>query len=137
MRLTALVPALALAIAAAPALAEPQTYVCLLTQGAKEGTWISPQVVILHDPANGLVVVNDPVVMTFGGQPVAGEVKVDNDKRITFGWDVREIVATGGRKAMTMRYRGTFVKATGAFSLAAKPLGYSNGFEGRGTCDRR
>lgn len=121
---------------ATPVLAAPDTWICHVANG-KSGTWIAPQIVILHDPAARLVVVNDEVTLNFGGKPVAGEVKVDNDRRITFGWTVREIQAVGGGKAMRMAYRATIQKEGHAFSVQAAPHGYSNSFEGRGSCVRK
>lgn len=133
MRFSLLPAVLALAVSTAPALAEPVTYICNLTKGGKAGTWISPQVVILHDAANGVVAVNDAVILSFGGKPVAGTVKVDNDKRITFGWTVEEVTARGGRKA-SMRYVGTLIKGSNVFRLSAFPMGYDNSFRGGGNC---
>jgi hypothetical protein len=125
--------ALVAGMAAVPALAAPVTYVCKLDRG-KSGTFLPPQIVLLHDPATGAVVVNDEVIVVFNGQPLAGVVKTDNAKRITFGWDVTQTADSGGRRVQKMQYRATVQKADRRLSVSVKPLGFSNSFESRGAC---
>lgn len=82
------------------------------------------------------MVVSDPVILHFNDRkPLAGRVAVDNKARITFAWDVVAKDRSGQRT--TMKYRATYLKASGKLSISAKPLGYENNFVGGGRCEKK
>lgn len=120
-------------LAASPALAKPVTYTCNLAVAAAQG-WVPEQVVIRFDPADKSVLVNDPLIMHFVGEPVAGRVKTDNATRITFAWDLEMIKNQAGQVAPKFLYRATIAKADNSVRISAIPAGYSNTFEAGGTC---
>lgn len=125
---------LAIAFATAtPALAEPVIYTCQLDVPASQ-TWVPEQVVIRFDRASKSVVVNDPLIQHFVGEPVAGRVKTDNASRITFAWDLDMVKNQNGQIAPKFLYRATVSKADNSIRISAIPAGYTNTFEAGGTC---
>lgn len=125
---------LAIAFASAtPALAEPVIYTCQLDVPASQ-TWVPEQVVIRFDRGSKSVVVNDPLIQHFVGEPVAGRVKTDNASRITFAWDLDMVKNQNGQIAPKFLYRATVSKADNSIRISAIPAGYTNTFEAGGTC---
>lgn len=125
---------LAIALSApTPALAAPVIYSCQLDVPVSQG-WVPEQVVIRFDPATKSVVVNDPLIQHFVGEPVAGRVKTDNASRITFAWDLEMVKNQDGQIAPKFLYRATVSKADNSIRISAIPAGYSNTFEAGGTC---
>lgn len=120
-------------LSASSVLAAPTIYNCALDV-AQTQSWVASQVVIAHDVQTGAVVVNDGIIDHFIGNPVEGKVSVENAKRITFNWELPQIKNSAGQVAPRFVYRATFIKATGAVSIVAKALNYSNDFSARGTC---
>ncbi len=128
-----LVTAGLLALTVTPVFAAPTVYNCALDV-ANTQQWVASQIVIAHDAATGTVLVNDGIIDHFFGKPVEGKVSVDNAKRITFTWDLPQIKNKAQQVAPRFAYRATYIKATGAVSVIAKPLNYSNDFSARGSC---
>ncbi len=131
-RLPAVLLAAAL-LSPAAAFAQTVTYNCALTVPRNQN-WVAQQIVIGHDTATDAVVINDPIIDNLIGQPVQGKVAVDNDKRITFAWELPEIRNSSGQYTPRFIYRATYIKATGKVSVLAKPLNYQNNFSARGNC---
>jgi hypothetical protein len=125
---------LAALCAAAPALAKPVTYSCTLDVPESQ-SWVPEQVVIRFDPDTKSVVVNDPLIVHFVGEPVAGRVKTNNASRITFAWDLDMVKNQDGQIAPKFLYRATVAKADNSVRITAIPAGYSNTFETAGKCD--
>jgi hypothetical protein len=120
-------------VAATPVLAAPVIYTCQLDVPASQG-WVPEQVVIRYDAADKSVVVNDPLIQHFVGEPVAGRVKTNNASRITFAWDLEMVKNQDGQIAPKFLYRATVSKADNSIRISAIPAGYSNTFEAGGTC---
>jgi hypothetical protein len=112
------------------------TYDCTITVPATQN-WVPEQLVIAHDAATGKVTVNDPLIHHYVGHPVEGRVAVDNAARITFAWGLKHLTNKSQQFATEMAYRATYIKATGQMSISARPLGYSNTFDARGSCKRQ
>lgn len=121
---------------ATPAFAAPVTYTCTLAVPASQ-TWVPEQLVIRFDAATKSVVVNDPIIQHFVGEPVAGRVKADNAARITFAWDLDMVRNQDGQTAPKFLYRATITKADNTVRVSAIPAGYANTFEAAGTCNLR
>jgi len=99
------------------------------------GTWISPDVAIAFDKKKKKAFVHDPVTYGFNGKkPMLAEVKVDNSKRITFGWTVKSTTSSQGQLALQMKYTATYLKKNGRFVITATPIAYPNSFRGDGKC---
>jgi hypothetical protein len=129
-----IIPVVAALLAATPALAKPVTYSCTLDVPASQ-SWVPAQVVIRYDKAAKSVVVNDPLIQHFVGEPVEGRVKTDNATRITFAWDLDMVKNQDGQIAPKFLYRATITKADNSVRISAIPAGYSNTFEAQGKCD--
>lgn len=89
---------------------------------------------ITHDTTTGKVQVFDPVVNTEVGHPIDARIAVDNATRITFAWDLAAVTNIKRQRATEMKYRMTYMKATGKMVLSVTPVGYANVFDGRGSC---
>lgn len=123
-----------LAISCATAVvAAPVTYTCAV-DASRANSWITPQLVIQHDAETGRVIVNDALIKTIHGQPIEGKVDTDNNKRVTFRWDLPAFTAKNGQHVPRFMYRATYMKATGAVSVSAQPGGYPNNFQAQGKC---
>lgn len=109
------------------------TYICHLNVPRSEG-WIPDQMVIVHDVQTGQVVIADPISNHFTGQPVAGRVARENDKRISFVWTLKGIRNSIGQTTVNFDYRASIGKSDGVITVSAEPSGYSNEFSARGTC---
>lgn len=120
-------------ITTTPTLASPATYTCTLAVAASQ-TWVPEQVVIRFDTATKSVVVNDPIIQHFVGEPVAGRIKTNNATRITFAWDLEMVQNQDGQTAPKFLYRATITKADNSVRISAIPAGYSNTFEASGSC---
>jgi hypothetical protein len=124
---------LAIAALSGAAMAAPLTYTCALDV-ARANNWVPSQLVIQHDADTGRVIVNDPIIIAMVGQPVEGKVDIDNAKRVTFLWELPKVKNRSGQFTPRFLYRATFIRATEAVSVLAKPAGFPNSFEGRGKC---
>ncbi|MBT0957194.1 hypothetical protein IV417_07345 [Alphaproteobacteria bacterium KMM 3653] len=128
------IAALSTILHAAPALAAPDVYVCTLQ--AKDNAWVAENIVISHDAAAGRVRINDPLIQSINGRAVDGEVRQNTNRRLTLGWDLRD-VEVGSQRVARFAYRLTLYRGTGKAVVTAKPLGFSNTFLGRGTCAKQ
>lgn len=116
---------------ATPAIAQT-AYTCALKE-AGTSKWIPAVLFVGHDPANDRVVISDDIVLTFNNRkPIEGQVVTENNKRVTFSWEVK-IKDSRGQTAR-MQYRATWVKAAKRMNVVATPFGYANGFQGYGSC---
>lgn len=128
--LTAAFVAICASVATA-AEADLVAYKCSV-RGSESLDIIQPLVFIIRDTASDRVVVSDAMILAFNdGQPVEGRLVVDNASRTTFAWTVDVILQVSPVK---LRYRGTYVKSSGHFSILAEPTGYANNFTRGGTC---
>lgn len=117
----------------AAALADTQIFHCKLAV-SRSNNWVPPEIYITHDTTSGEVRVADIIVQHFVGKPVAGEVVVDNPRRITFGWNLTEATVEPTRYLKAMQYRATIQKSNLAVAISATPTGYANHFRGDGGC---
>lgn len=119
-------------LAAGAAQAKPVVYDCVTTAGAAGGGYIQPQIVLSHDTATGQVMVYDAIVQQLNGKPLAARIVEENDKRLTVAWRMLIKDVTGNPTQMD--YRAVYLKGPKSFLVSARPSGYDNLFEGRGTC---
>ena len=109
------------------------TNTCSLNVAASQN-WVPELVVVTHDEAKGKIIVADPVIMYFNDrQPVEGRIAVNNNKRITFNWELKASDASGQRA--TMDYRMTYLRGNNTVSIQAQPLGYESGYQATGICE--
>lgn len=69
-----------------------------------------------------------------GPQNVAGEVVTLNNKRVTMLFKVEGMRSRTNQYLPRMVYRATYYYGNKSLKVTAKPLGFSNSFEGYGAC---
>lgn len=107
-------------------------YECKLRE-AGNSNWIPPDLYVIHDESAGTAEVHDGIIYHYNNEkPLPARVDTNNTQRVTFVWDLR----TQDRRAQNanMQYRATYVKGRKRMNIVAVPGGYSNGFQGYGTC---
>lgn len=114
------------------AASELAIYECVLNPSSANAI-IADFVFVGHDPEADRVVVSDALILTFNDRtPVEGRVATDNDRRITFVWELRLPLMDG--TTPRTQYRLTYQRATGAASVSARPLGRELVFQAAGEC---
>lgn len=117
---------------ATPVFAKTATYTCDLNVSQTNG-WVPEHIVIKHDSGTNDVIVNDSLIQSFIGKPIAGKVDSQSDKRVSFVWKVAFVRNTAAQVAK-FGYRATYFKKGNIVSVTATPFGFNNHFEARGTC---
>ena len=84
---------------------------------------------------DGSVQVNDGIIQTENGGPMAAKVTSNDEKRIILTWSLD--VINPSMQTTRMAYRASFERASNKIRVSAKPSGYANDFEGRGTCTQK
>lgn len=121
-----------MALSAGVAAEASVTYTCKLSS-TQHKAWIPDVLFIGHDAQKSRVVVSDPIVLHFNDAPVEGRVTKNTPQQITFSWDYTAQDARG--KRAKMQFLATWNKAAQRMKVTAKPVGYSQSFVGRGSCE--
>lgn len=128
----------ALLLAVSLGQAQAKEYHCKIERNGQKTAALPPAVVVWHNEQTGEVKVLDGLIKAMSGGPIAGSVSVDNDRRITFRYDVKKVSGTnqhgGSAFANTLSYQLTIQKANLSAVMSMKPLGYANTFRGKGLC---
>ncbi len=133
-RLTLSGAALAFLLASMPVLAA-DSYRCVVADTRGAGNWIAPEILVTHDPETGKVTVKDAMTEAFpSSNNHFAKVIANNNRRLTFGWNVGVSNATQGAN---MKYRLTIQKDDLSARVTAIPEGYSNTFQSAAQCARR
>lgn len=96
-----------------------------------ESGWIPATIAMVRADGSDAVVVNDPIITKFRGQPLRTTVKPMRDG-FAVTWNVRTRTASGQRT--NMRYRAEFSADARRVAISARPRGFTNRFYGRGAC---
>jgi hypothetical protein len=116
---------------AAPAFAV--TLECSVPQSVAGGGYITDTYVFHHNQGESTAVASDGVILYYFDAPIEAKVTNDTEKKLVISWDVPMTNSTG--QQTRMMYRATFFRQTGQITVRATPGGgYSNSFEGRGSC---
>ncbi|MDE9450658.1 hypothetical protein J3R80_09305 [Aliiroseovarius sp. Z3] len=118
---------------------QAETYVCeLRSSGASSADWIPPKAVVRHDPKTSEVTVIDGLIDEIYGGPIEAKIAVNNAKRITYSWNVRNVPVKTTDSTSTivknMVYRLTIVKATLEARETMKPVRFQNSYRAKGKC---
>lgn len=116
---------------AAPAAAKTRIWECKITMDARS-SFIGRNLVIAHALETGQVTVDDEIIEGFIGNPIAGRNSVSKPDRIVYNWSVQTHNDSG--QSADIAYSARINPATSAINVTATPFGYSNMFEGKGTC---
>jgi hypothetical protein len=122
-----------LAFLAVPGLLSAETFKCEFEANRVNGGWIPDIVVVDYDAARQSVMVNDPLIVYFVGQPITGKVAVDNAARLTVTWQLKATVDAANQLA-NMNYRLTYLKADKIASISGQALGYAGPYTAQGRC---
>ncbi len=93
------------------------------------GNWV-PSFLVVEDEGEK-VIVYDPIIKQFVGQPIGARRSADTKGRVTYVWQVETRVK---QQSTLMTYRLTYYRAGGRASMTVEPGGYDNSFSGDGTC---
>jgi len=118
--------------AAGAACAKPVIYDCTIPPSNAGGGYIQPQMVVSHDVASGSVLVYDALIETETGAPLAASITEETPKRLTITWKL--VVKDNGGNVAKMDYRAVYLKGDKSFLVSARPSGFDNQFQGRGSC---
>lgn len=124
------VVAIAVAMAAGAASAQPVVYDCKPVKGRSDSV-MQPEYVISYDKATGAVLVNDPLIMSMIGKPIEGKLQSESSVRSIFDWKLKTVKGTSESASWEYRAR---VFSDGRLSLTVTPVGYDNHFSSEGRC---
>ncbi|MFW2586668.1 hypothetical protein [Sagittula sp. SSi028] len=106
-------------------------YQCVM-RGAGTYDWIQPVIFVAHNRTDDLIVVSDAMILAMNdGQPAVAQIDTENARRITFTWEVETRLRVS---PVTLRFRGTYVKSNGVFSVVAQPRGFDTTLTRSGEC---
>ena len=123
---------LAATVAALPWGASAETLDCAVNPGTSNNGWISDRYLIVFDPANGAVKIDDGNIQYYVKKPVDGVLTKHSDKQIAVSWRFDVVSDTG--KCFRMEYRATYFRDSGRFAVYAKPPGYYETYGAQGSC---
>jgi hypothetical protein len=124
----------------APGIAQAAStiYDCKFATGtARDGNWIPTVLVLRHDTATGKVVVFDPIIKHFIGNPIDARLSEETSQRRTFTWVVDARNTPSERQSARMAYWLNYYVNGRPARMIAKPSGYDNEWTGDGTCVAR
>jgi hypothetical protein len=115
-----------------PAVANVTEYECRFAQErGRGGGWIPEILVLTENSATGEVVVFDPVIKHFIGEPITATMTSSSDNRRTFTW---EFVIQHRGQSPRMIYDLTYFSNGRPAKMTLLPGGYDNSWSGDGTC---
>ena len=119
------------ALTAAPALAT-EALECRFEQKAVNGSWVPEVVVVAWETGSDQVMVYDPLIEQFVGEPMPARIDTDNARRTTWSWEVK--VKSGTNQNARMKFRLTMMKADRSAQISVTPQGYADNFQSSGSC---
>ena len=108
-----------------------QILTCTLDPSKAQGGWVSESYVFAIT-GDSVSVADRVALKTNGNQPVQGKISDTTAKKIAFSWTT--VIRSISGQVTRMAYRGSYYPETGKVIVKAKPTGYRNNFEARGTC---
>ena len=122
----------AVCLLAAPAYAD--VLECKLKPNADSGGWVTELYYFEYDAGTGTARVEDAVIHSEEGGPIAATISEDTQKKLVLTWDVTMTNSTG--QTTRMLFRAAYFKADGSVIVRAVPSGYVDKFEARGKCKK-
>lgn len=124
----------AFALSGAAAQAGQTLYECTVNYGEIGKTKGVNLLIAQTDGSKEAMVVDGVIMEHKDGVPARAKVVMDNSKKVTFAWTVRNIPNRSGQVA-SLSYRATWVRSAKRMNVHLKPLGgYNNHFQGTGGC---
>lgn len=110
--------------------AKTPAYECTIPQTENGGGWIAPQVIFVVEEDEA--VVYDGVIHSQKGKPIAAKVVENSEAKIAIRWEMG--MRDGSGNSFIMRYKATMMHNSKIVTVTARPAGYDNKLEERGTC---
>lgn len=132
MKNLSLIATLTAAVLVASAL-HAKTYDCAVTPNGSRD-WISKTLVFNIDDNSGMIRVFDGIIEIYRGQPIAGQLSVETQKRITIKWETRRVRDDYGNSSARFFFRASYYKDSGKMIISSRPGGWDNMYSGRGRC---
>ncbi|MBL8563027.1 MAG: hypothetical protein JNN06_12180 [Gemmobacter sp.] len=105
-------------------------YDCTMPQTENGKGWIAPQ--IIFAVAGDEAVVYDGVIHNKRGKPISAKVVEDTEAKLAIRWEMG--MRDGSGNSAIMRYKATLLRKNNVAIVTARPAGYDNKLEERGTC---
>jgi hypothetical protein len=116
-----------------PSLSQALTLECSVTRSNSGGGAITDLYILQYDEAAGQAIVSDGLIMYYNKeQPMKAKVSEDTATKLVLSWNVQMTNKIG--QMTKMQFRAAYFKSDKSFTVRAVPGGYSNSFEGRGSC---
>lgn len=105
---------------------------CTVDAGAAQGHWIAPAYDFEFNPETRAV--SKLAILGPVGDMTPDSIRVTHKEgmKTVFIWTISGVDARN--QTSVMQYRAAYYSKGDAFSVQAKPLGYSNAFSARGSC---
>lgn len=115
-----------------PAAAKITQYECKFAyEPARGGGWIPEMLILTDDDVKGEIMVFDPVIKHFIGNPIEARLSGRTKVRSTYTWElVYRNKGQGGRMIYTLSYFSNGHPA----KMKGEPGGYDNSWSAEGTC---
>ncbi len=117
-----------------PALAQ-DVFECRYEQKKANLGWVPEGAVIAHKAGATTATLSDPFVLYVHDKPIEVKVDKETDARITLSY---ELILTEEKGSKTrVKYRVTVYKADLSVTILGAPLGFSNTFDAKGSCEKK
>lgn len=111
---------------------DPAFWECSIAQSQNGRGWIAPQIVFAMQ-GNTVAVMDGIIHNRNSSKPLPAEVVEHTDKKLVLRWQM----ALSNRGEQTiMRYRAALFLQTGKVTVDARPAGYDDKLQERGTCQQ-
>jgi hypothetical protein len=121
-------------LVAFPAISQALTLECKIPASNAGGGYITDLYILQHDEVSGDAIVSDALIMYYNKeQPMRARVSEDTTNKLVLTWNVKMTNNTG--QLTKMQFRASYFRNNKSITVRAVPGGgYTNDFEGRGTC---
>lgn len=124
---------LSAALVALPSISQALTLECKVPASNAGGGYITEVYILQYNEASGEAIVSDGLILYYNKeQPMQAEVLEDSANKLVLTWNVQ---MTNNGQMTKMQFRASYFRTNKSITVRAVPGGgYSNDFEGRGTC---
>ena len=120
----------AFAIICAPMMAFAETFDCTLGQDG----WFGKRMIFQISSDGKTAKMDGDVARHFTGGAMDVQMTANNDKRVTFKWEVNDSTSSTGQGANRLLYKMTITKGDRRIQGTMFPQGYDNNFSANGKC---
>ncbi|MCV6824028.1 MULTISPECIES: hypothetical protein [Halocynthiibacter] len=107
---------------------------CEFVKTEEQLGWISQEIMVDFQDGEEEAYIGDPIARDLLGKDVVlARVDVDNAKRTTLVWEIKDTRKSKNQNARFL-YRLTLMKNSNKARITVQPLGYIGPFQGAGVC---